>query len=143
MPTGYATRSLAPQSWQHPEDIELVFNGAKGGLGYSEARCGVSRIRGDAKWSLITVDEPCWTNLKKGYDAEFAGLVPAAPTDVENSLSLLRKRGSWFPIFRRANVLYFLLVAGPRRVTRRPVLERLSSAQERPTPRSTTWHSER
>ena len=96
MPTGYATRSLAPQSWQHPEDIELVFNGAKGGLGYSEARCGVSRIRGDAKWSLITVDEPCWTNLKKGYDAEFAGLVPAAPTDVENSLSLLRKRGSWF-----------------------------------------------
>ena len=128
--TGYATRSLAPQSWQHPEDVELVFNGAKGGLGYSEARCGVSRIRGDSKWSLITVDEPCWTNLKKGYDAEFAGLVPAAPTDVENSLSLLRKRGSWYLDRSRPgrHVLYYLprRREDPRRVTVvAPVLERL------------------
>ena len=42
LPTGYATRSTVPQSWQHPEDLELVFNGGEEGLPYSEARCGVS-----------------------------------------------------------------------------------------------------
>ena len=30
--TGYATRTTVPQSWRHPEDIELVFNGGEGGL---------------------------------------------------------------------------------------------------------------
>ena len=113
VPTGYATRTTVPQSWRHPEDIELVFNGAKGGLPYSEARCGVARIRGDAEWSLIKVDEPCFSNLEESYDAESPGLKPAAPTDVENSLSLLREPGSWYLDRSRPgrHVLYYL----PRR----------------------------
>jgi hypothetical protein len=128
--TGYATRSTVPQSWRRPKDIELVFNGSKGGLGYSEARCGVSRIRGDAKWSLIVVDEPCFGNLKKAYHAESPGLRPAAPTDVENSLSLLRDPGSWYLDRSRPgrHVLYYLprREEDPRRVpVVAPVLERL------------------
>lgn len=128
--TGYATRSTVPQSWRSPRDMELVFNGGEGGLEYSEAHCGVSRIRGDAKWSLITLDEPCWTNLKKGYEGEVRGLRPAAPTDVENSLSLLREPGSWYLDRARPgrHVLYYLprRREDPRRVpVIAPVLERL------------------
>jgi Right handed beta helix region len=128
--TGYATRSTVPQSWRHPEDIELVFNGGQGALAYSEARCGVSRIRGDAKWSLITVDQPCWSNLQKEYRAEVPGARPAAPTDVENSLSLLREPGSWYldRSRRGRHVLYYLprRREDPRRVqVVAPVLERL------------------
>jgi hypothetical protein len=128
--TGYATRNTAPQSWRHPEDIELVFNGGKGGLPYSEARCGVSRIRGDAEWSLITLDQPCFRNLKKAYEAEVPGAAPAAPTDVENSLSLLRKPGSWYldRSRRGRHVVYYLprRREDPRRVpVVAPVLQRL------------------
>ena len=128
--TGYAVRSTVPQSWRRPKDMELVFNGAEGGLPYSEARCGISRIRGDATWSLITVDEPCWSNLKKGYDAEQRGLRPAAPTDVENSLSLLRERGRWYLDRSRPgrHALYYLPRRGedPRRVrVIAPVLQKL------------------
>ena len=128
--SGYATRNTVPQTWRHPEDIELVFNGGKGGIPYSEARCGVSRIRGDAKWSLITVDEPCWSNLKKAYDTEVRGARPAPPTDVENSLSLLREPGSWYLDRSRPgrHVLYYLprRREDPRRVpVVAPVLERL------------------
>ena len=130
VPTGYAVRNTAPQAWAHPEHMELVFNGAKGGLPYSEARCGIARIRGDARWSLITVDQPCWRNLKSAYDGEVRGARPAAPTDVENSLSLLRRPGSWY-LDRsrpRRHVLYYLPRRGesPRHVpVVAPVLERL------------------
>ena len=128
--TGYATRSTVPQAWRHPEDMELVFNGRRGGLPYSEARCGVARIRGDVKWSLIELDEPCWSNLKKAYDGEVRGARPVAPTDVENSLSLLRRPGSWYLDRSRPgrHVLYYLPRRGqdPRHVSVvAPVLERL------------------
>jgi hypothetical protein len=127
--TGYAVRSTVPQSWRRPADMELVFNGARGGLPYSEARCGIAGIRGDATWSLIAVDQPCWRDLQKAYEAEAPGLTPPAPTDVENSLSLLRRRGSWY--LDRAgsrHVLYYLPRRGedPRRVpVVAPVLQRL------------------
>jgi hypothetical protein len=127
---GYATRNTVPQSWERPEDIELVFNGRAAGLQYSEARCGVSRIEGDAQWSLITVAEPCWSNLKKAYKAEARWAMPGAPTDVENSLSLLREPGSWYLDRSRPgdHVLYYLPRLGedPRRVSVvAPVLEQL------------------
>jgi Right handed beta helix region len=128
--TGYATRSTVPQSWRNPEDMELVFNGGKEGLAYSEARCGVARIRGDAEWSLITVAQPCWSNLKKAYDAEVRGARPPAPTDVENSVSFLRRPGSWYIDRSRPgrHVLYYRPRRGedPRRVpVVAPVLEQL------------------
>jgi Right handed beta helix region len=127
---GYATRNTVPQSWQRPWDMELVLNGTDGGLQYSEARCGVSRIIGDAEWSLIILDEPCWSNLKKGYAAEARWAKPVAPTDVENSLSLLREPGSWYLDRSRPgrHVLYYLPRRGedPRRVpVVAPVLEQL------------------
>jgi hypothetical protein len=132
VPTGYATRSTVPQSWQHPEDIELVFNGGLAGLPYSEARCGVKRIRGDAVWSLIVVDEPCFRNLAKAYHGEIPGATPGAPTDVENSLSLLHEPGTWYLDRSRPgrHVLYYRPRRGedPRRVRIvAPVLETLVS----------------
>ncbi len=130
LPRGYATRNTVPQSWQHPEDMELVFNGSEGGLPYSEARCGVSHVRGDDEWSLVIVDEPCFSNLKKAYQADVPGLKPVAPTDVENSLSLLRKPGSWYLDRSQPgrHVLYYLPRRGedPRQVrVVAPVLQQL------------------
>jgi hypothetical protein len=130
VPTGYATRNTSPRTWQHPEDMELVFNGGKAGLPYSEARCGVKRIRGDAVWSLIEVDEPCFANLEKAYAGEVKGATPGAPTDVENSLTLLRAPGTWYLDRSRPghHVLYYLPRRGkdPRRArVVAPVLETL------------------
>jgi parallel beta-helix repeat protein len=113
LPNGFAVHNTVPQSWQRGRDIELVFNGGKKGLPYSEARCGVARIRGDAEWTRIIVDEPCFGRLKKAYDAEAPGAIPPAPTDVENSLTWLRDRGSWYLDRSRPghHVLYYM----PRR----------------------------
>lgn len=113
LPRGFATRSTVPQSWLSPEDMELVFNGGEDGLPYSEARCGVSRIRGDATWSRIVLDEPCFEDLKTAYEIESSGATPPPPTDVENSLSLLREPGSWYLDRSQPghHVLYYL----PRR----------------------------
>ncbi len=96
MPTGYAVQNTTPQSWQRPEDMELVFNGGAEGLPYSEARCGVAAVEGDAEWTMIVVDEPCFGDLKEAYDNDVPGAVPGVPTDVENSLSLLDQRGTWY-----------------------------------------------
>jgi Right handed beta helix region len=130
LPTGYATRSTVPQTWKRPADMELVFNGGKAGLPYSEARCGVKRIRGDAVWSVIDVDQPCFSDLQNAYAAEVPGATPAAPTDIENSLSLVRGRGSWYLDRSRPgrHVVYYRPRRGedPRRVpVVAPVLEQL------------------
>ncbi|MEO3750709.1 right-handed parallel beta-helix repeat-containing protein [Streptomyces sp. B6B3] len=130
MPEGYAVQNTAPQSWERPEDMELVFNGAAEGLPYSEARCGVAGIAGDAEWTLITVDEPCFGDLKEAYDNDVPGAVPGAPTDVENSLSLLTEPGTWYLDRSEPgqHVLYYLPRRGedPRRVpVVAPVLETL------------------
>jgi hypothetical protein len=130
VPNGYATRNTEPQSWQQPEDLELVFNGGEQGLPYSEARCGVSRVRGDSEWSLIVVDEPCFSDLKEAYEGEVPGAAPGPPTDVENSITLLREPGSWYLDRSRPgrHRLYYLPRPGedPRRVSVvAPVLEQL------------------
>jgi hypothetical protein len=130
LPAGYAVRNTLPQSWRRPADVELVFNGGEAGLPYSEARCGVAGIRGDSEWTLITLDQPCFRDLKKAYDAEVRGATPPPPTDVENSLSLLRKPGSWYLDRSRPgrHVLYYLPRPGEdvrRARVVAPVLERL------------------
>jgi Right handed beta helix region len=126
VPAGYATRSLVPASWRRPGDIELVFNGTKAGLAYSEARCGVARIRSDGKWSLIEVDEPCWSDLKKAYRAEVPGSAPGAPTDVENSPSFLRKNSWYLDRSRRGRHVLHYRGEDPRRArVVAPVLQRL------------------
>lgn len=130
LPEGYAVRSTVPQAWQRPRDMELVFNGGKGGLPYSEARCGIRQIRGDKEWSVITPDEPCFANLKRSYRAEVKGAIPAAPTDVENSISLMRRPGMWYLDRSRpdSHVLYYRPRAGEDMTSVAaiaPVLDRL------------------
>ena len=130
LPNGFATRSTVPSSWYRPGDMELVFNGGEGGLPYSEARCGIAEIRGDAEWSRIEVDQPCFEDLKQAYEFESPGAIPQVPTDVENSLSFLREPGSWY-LDRSVpgrHILYYLARPGedPRSLPIvAPVLEQL------------------
>jgi hypothetical protein len=127
---GFAVRSTVPQSWRRPADMELVFNGGPAGLPYSEARCGVAGVRGDAKWTIVRVDEPCFRDLKQAYASEAPGSTPPPPTDVENSPSFLRAPGSWYLDRSRPghHVLYYRPLRGrdPRAMhIVAPVLETL------------------
>ncbi|ONK14612.1 right-handed parallel beta-helix repeat-containing protein [Streptomyces sp. MP131-18] len=93
--TGFITESTAPQSWERPEDIEFVHTFADS---YSEARCGVAGVRGDASGTEVTMEQPCFRRATELYTelyGEDVGLI--APTAVENSATFLRERpGSWY-----------------------------------------------
>jgi hypothetical protein len=93
--TGYVTDSTAPQSWAHPEDIELVY---RGGFEYAEGRCGVASISGTARQTTIVMDQPCYGWVRQIYawdDSNPTGGKPVPlPTDVENSPTFLTA-GEW------------------------------------------------
>jgi hypothetical protein len=119
--TGYITDSVVPQSWSHPSDIEFVYKGA---FRWSEPRCGVASITGDAEGSTITMDQPCFRWVRNMRLA--TGRELTAPTSVENSLSFLREPGTFYldragergaSVSRRAR--------GKRRTTRRAGSNRL------------------
>jgi hypothetical protein len=100
--TGYVTDSTAPQRWQRPQDIELIYDGAKaGGYEFTEPRCGVAGISGDAHRTTITMDQPCFTLLAAAYQSladEDPGSEPlfSEPSGVENSPTFLRAAGGWY-----------------------------------------------
>ncbi|MER0241977.1 right-handed parallel beta-helix repeat-containing protein [Streptomyces sp. HSW2009] len=126
--TGYVTDSTAPQSWQRPQDVEFVYTFD---TAYSEGRCGVAGIAGDARRTTITMDQPCFRRATELYDSiseEGPGMID--PTGVENSASFLRKPGSWY--LDRSNPGHHVLSYLPRTGERgapsdvvAPVLERL------------------
>ncbi len=89
--TGYTTDSVIPQSWHNPADIEFVYKGA---FRWSEPRCGVASITGDAQGSTITMDQPCFRWVRNMRLATGRELV--APSSVENSLSFLRQPGTFY-----------------------------------------------
>ena len=147
VPRGYATRNTVPQSWQHPEDMELVFNGGKGGLPYSEARCGVSRIRGDAEWSLIdrrrAVLQQSQEGLRRGCSGADARRThgrreqpqPAPQAEVAGT-SIVPGRAAMFCTTCPAGGR----IRGRCRSSPRS-WSGCSWAKGRPPPRFTTWHS--
>jgi hypothetical protein len=93
--TGYITTSVAPQGWANPADIELVYTGA---FPWSEPRCGVAGITGDADSTTITMDEPCFSWSQKLFARDWGGVHEPMidPTDVQNSRSFLQQPGTFY-----------------------------------------------
>ncbi|MDW5594091.1 right-handed parallel beta-helix repeat-containing protein [Conexibacter stalactiti] len=131
--TGYVTDSVAPQAWADPQDVELVYQGA---YPWSEARCQVESITGDATSSTITMEQPCYRWAKKLYSGEWGGYVFELidPTAVENSASFLSEPGS-FSLDRSVaghHVLSYLPRSGEEMSSARviaPVLQTLISGE--------------
>jgi len=96
--TGYTTTSTAPQSWAHPEDIELLYRGA---TNWTEPRCGIASISGNTLSTTITMDQPCFDRMRALFppSVDWDGTVhdPVGnPTDVENSGSFLDDPGTFY-----------------------------------------------
>jgi Right handed beta helix region len=139
---GYVTDSTAPQSWDNAEDIELVYHGQLPLYNFSEPRCGVADISGDADSTTITMDQPCYrwfrrnhTGLFKYFDFVFE-LEPGPPSHVENSTSFLTEPGTFYldRSRRRRHVLYYIPRPGEdlrRDEVVAPVLEQLVDGQGR------------
>ncbi len=101
---GYVTTSIEPQSWSNPGDIELVL----AGNGFSDPRCGVAAISGNATSTTITMEQPChrwyvrnhagvWGNEEDGRGTgEDAVYKPKPPTHAENSKSFLTEPGTFY-----------------------------------------------
>lgn len=114
--TGYVTDSLAPQSWENPEDIEFVYHAESwetlGGLPFSEPHCGVADITGDGTSTTITMDQPCFDwgqELFGGSFGEFS--YPwMLPTDTHNSKTFLTEPGTFYldRSVENDHVLYYI-----------------------------------
>jgi len=96
--TGYTTTSTAPQSWAHPEDIELLYRGASN---WTEPRCGIASITGDSRSTTITMDQNCFAWMQQLYPPYYdwmSNLIDpvANPSDVENSDSFLTTAGTFY-----------------------------------------------
>lgn len=87
--TGYVTNSTVPQSWRNPRDIELAYTFPF----WIDARCGVAGISGNSEQTTITMDQPCWKLARATYGDENP---LGGPTNVTNSVSFLRKPGTWY-----------------------------------------------
>lgn len=126
---GYVTDSTVPQSWHDPGGIEFAYTLPI----YSDGRCGVAGIAGDARHTRITMDQPCWRLALALYEEPFPGEEPeqlGGPTNIEGSTSFLRTPGSWHLDKSRPghHVLRYLPHQGedPRRaLVVAPVLETL------------------
>ncbi|MDT0308382.1 right-handed parallel beta-helix repeat-containing protein [Streptomyces sp. DSM 44917] len=123
---GFVTESTAPQEWERPGDVELVHTFADS---YSEGRCGVASVRGDATGTEVVMDQPCHRRARDIYAELYGadngqGLIP--PTAVENDPSFLPERpGSWY-LDRSEPGRHVLYLNGrPRGGVVAPVLERL------------------
>jgi len=105
--TGYVTDSTVPQTWADPSAIEMIYRGMPYFFNYSEERCGVAGITGDAAHSVITMDQPCYGWLRKDWTGDLRDseaipdgatykLYPGPPTMIENSLSFLTEPGTFY-----------------------------------------------
>lgn len=95
---GYVTDSTEPQSWQNPEDIELVYLAQPGTwYFYSEPRCGIADISGDEHSTTITMDQPGFRWFRQNHQGTFKPelLHPGPPTHAENSRSFLIEPGTF------------------------------------------------
>jgi len=104
--TGYTTDDTSMQGWSNPSDLEFVYTGAGGtpGAPWTESRCGVASISGDASGTTITMRQPCFAN---GLAKVGGGQDIRLPTSIENSLSLLDQPGEWY-LDRGAGALYYI-----------------------------------
>ncbi|PSK85031.1 parallel beta helix pectate lyase-like protein [Murinocardiopsis flavida] len=90
--TGYTTEGTGPQSWYG--DVEFVYQGA---YPWSEARCPVARISGDAHSTAIAMASPAFDRAARLYHSVITWDGPGAgdnngvdsPTSAENSPAFL------------------------------------------------------
>lgn len=135
---GYTTESTLPQSWSQPEDIELLYRNVTTTT-WSEPRCGVESISGDATSTTIVMEQPCWELANKIYTVPpFTGGPDALiPTGVENSRSFLTEPGTFYldRSVSGKHVLYYRPRAGERMRRAKviaPVLETLVAGNGTP-----------
>jgi hypothetical protein len=57
-PIGFTAADTTMASWRNPQDLELVLDTGHGA--WTQPRCGIASISGTA----ITMDQPCWHNMK-------------------------------------------------------------------------------
>ncbi|MGD3109818.1 right-handed parallel beta-helix repeat-containing protein [Streptomyces sp. YGL11-2] len=139
--TGYVTDSTVPQRWQDPTSIEFVFPWV---YPWSEARCRVAGITGDARSTTITLVQPAFDRARELYTATWVGDRTASaeggrdtrwdglarPSAAENCVSFLTEPGT-FVLDRRTpgrHVLNYLPLPGEDPAEAEvvaPVLEKL------------------
>ncbi|UJB39969.1 right-handed parallel beta-helix repeat-containing protein [Streptomyces sp. A1-5] len=138
---GYVTDSTDPQSWRDPTSIEFVFPWV---YPWSEARCRIAEITGDARSTTVTLVQPAFARARELYSATWVGdqqAHPEGPRDArwdglarpfsaENSVSFLTEPGT-FVLDRRVpdrHVLHYLPLPGEDPAEAEiiaPVLERI------------------
>ena len=107
--TGYTTTDTSLQSWSNPSDIEFVYTGSgSAGSDWTESRCGVAGITGDANATTITMDEPCWTDATV---TKCCGQNVSFPNGIENTFQLLDQPGEWY-LNRGNGTLYYIPRSG-------------------------------
>ncbi|MEU0566307.1 right-handed parallel beta-helix repeat-containing protein [Nonomuraea sp. NPDC005983] len=93
--TGYTTDSTDPQGWHSPGDVEFVYRGV---YPWTEARCGVAAVTGDARSTVITMAQPAFGWAAELYNAVWGGQSSRGfglPTRVENDASFLTEPGTF------------------------------------------------
>ena len=106
-PTGYTTTNISLQQWKNPVDIEFVFASDEGGgTPWTESRCGVAAISGDATKTVVTMKQPAHTNtIHRG------NVTVQKPTVIENAFELLDEPGEWY-LNSATDTVYYLPRAG-------------------------------
>ncbi len=134
--TGYVTDSTDPQSWDNPGEIELVYTGA---FSWSEPRCGIDEISGDANSTTITMDQPCFEWSQKMFATEWEGTYYPLidPTAVQNSSSFLNDPGEFYLDRSQPGQHVLMYVPRPGEDMRRanviaPTLETLVESRGKP-----------
>jgi hypothetical protein len=117
---GYMTDSIEPQSWENPQDIELVYRGHGG---FAEPRCGIAEISGDERSTTIAMDQPGYRWFRQNHRGHWGDgprgfgkaieFTPPPPLWAENSKSFLTEPGTFYLDRSRpgAHVLFYI----PRR----------------------------
>lgn len=124
--TGFRTTSTEPQSWAAPGDVELVWRSRDAGIfDWSEARCRVTGISGDASGTDVRLAQPCFDNSVAVFASDVAGGRERlrAPSWSENSPSFLAdetRPGRWaIERGRHGNAIHYAARPGedPRRLS--------------------------
>lgn len=125
--TGYVTSDPSMQQWPRPSDTEFVYTGPSGvpGAPWTESRCGVASITGNASATTITMRQPGFGN---GRNKPGVGAAQAIgmPTRIENNRALLDQPGEWY-LDRGTSTLHYMPREGEDMRTVEVVASRLET----------------
>lgn len=84
---GYTTTDKFLLDFEHPSDLEFVFNFA-----WTNPRAGVDRIYEEGDRVVVAMDQPIWGVLRNRGNVT----IDKAPTYYENAYELLDEGGEWY-----------------------------------------------